>query len=86
MGRGEQICIYISETAGGLYKSCGCHLMSPHGNLSSAIKQLCLHLHEHAQVLCMSTFKKNIYEYLTAPKNTGMFLELVFLQCLPSFI
>lgn len=76
MKRGEQVHIYMSEIPGELYNSCGFHLMSPHGNPTSTIKQLCLYVHEYAQVLRMSTFQKNICEYLTAPKNIDIFLEL----------
>lgn len=92
MKRGEQVCIYMSETPGGLHNSCGFHLMSPHGNLISTIRQLCLHVHEYAQVLCVSTFQKKSVNILQLLKTDFFFFTAFlvffwyFLQCLPSFI
>lgn len=76
MERGEQVHIYMSEIPGGLYNSCGFLPDVSSWESSSTIKQLCLHVHGYAQVLCTSTFQKTICEYLTAPKNIYMFLEL----------
>lgn len=41
--RGE-VCIYMSETPGGLYNSCGFHLMSPHG-ISLVPSGSCAHMY-----------------------------------------
>ena len=53
------------------------YLMSPHGNLTSLAKQLCLYVHGY---ICTGAvyvyFSKNICEDLTASKNIYTFLEL----------
>lgn len=77
MERDEEINIYMSETPGGLYNSCFFYLMSPHGNLTSVVKQLCLYVHGYVCTDAVYVyFPKNICEDLTASKNIYMFLRL----------
>lgn len=84
MERAEQVHISMSEIAAGLFLL-WFSPVSPHRNLTSTIK-LWLHVHEYAQVLCMSAFKKNpSVNILHILKIQTCFLELGILTVFAIF-
>lgn len=77
MERDEQVHIYMSKAPGRLYSSGFFYLISPHENVTSVVKQLCLYVHGYVCTDAVYVyFPKNICEDLTASKNIYTFLEL----------
>lgn len=67
MSKFTSICLKHQEL---LYNFCFFYLISPHGNLTSVVKQLCHYVHGY---VCTDAayvyFPKNICEDITASKN-----------------